>query len=220
MLIGVIPALNEQETIGEVVTGLKEYADAVIVVDDGSSDSTAKCAKSAGAIVQIHEQTEGYDQSIQDGLAQALEVGGTTIVTFDADGQHQPEDIMRMEATMEDRGLDIVVGARGRLTRVSERLFGLYSRLAIGIDDPLCGLKMYRSSVYHAIGRFDVHRTIGTHFVFAASFRGYSVGQVDIETVRREDQSRFGRRIVAETKILRAFIFRLFEDLKFKLHAR
>ena len=220
MLVGVIPALNEQETIGEVVSGLAEYTDAVIVVDDGSGDSTARLARDAGAIVHMHRQTEGYDQSVQDGLLKAIELGATTIVTFDADGQHRPEDVVRMEATMHDRDLDIVVGARGRLTRATEKLFGLYAQLVIGVEDPLCGLKMYRGDVYHGIGHVDVHRTIGTHLMFAAYFRGYSVGEVDIETTLRNDRSRFGRRIVAEAKILRAFILRISEDLIFKLRAR
>jgi glycosyltransferase involved in cell wall biosynthesis len=60
-----IPAHNESQSIAEVVTGARRYTDTVLVVDNGSSDDTAKCGESAGATVIRHETNRGYGQTLK-----------------------------------------------------------------------------------------------------------------------------------------------------------
>ena len=69
----VIPALNEQKTISDVISGAKDYG-TIIVVDDGSKDLTAKISISAGAIVVSHKSNLGYDTALYSGFCKAIKV--------------------------------------------------------------------------------------------------------------------------------------------------
>jgi len=67
----VIPALNEEKTISQVVKGVRQYVDEVILVDDASRDRTADLARQEGAVVLVHKENKGYDKSLDDGFALA-----------------------------------------------------------------------------------------------------------------------------------------------------
>jgi glycosyltransferase involved in cell wall biosynthesis len=191
-VIVVIPAYNEADTIAEVVEGLIGIADKVVVVDDGSTDETATLAREKGAIVLAHEENQGYDATLSDGVAYAADNGGDIIVTFDADGQHRPEDVPRIIEPIQNRVANIVVGRRPQPARPAEQLFAFYAKLRLGIDDPLSGLKAYEADVYRRVGYFDQYSSIGTHLMVAAAKRNYNIVQVDIQICEREDEPRFG----------------------------
>lgn len=135
-----IPAHNEESTIGKLVDALSKSAD-VVVVDDGSTDRTSKIATSSGAHVVSLPKNMGYDSALASGIAYVRDRGYKGFVTCDADGQHLPSDVLSALALLIDNPL--VVGARGKLTRVSERVFAQAARASFGIRDPLCGLKAY-----------------------------------------------------------------------------
>lgn len=107
----VIPALNEEAAIGGVVRGLREsFPDAeLIVVDDGSTDATAKIASDAGACVISHERNRGYGAGLRTGTAAAAR---EYVLFCDSDGQHTVADVGRVIEAAE--GYDMVVGARGQ----------------------------------------------------------------------------------------------------------
>jgi len=105
----VVPALNEAGAIGKVVEGLvaryPEYE--ILVVDDGSTDDTARIAASAGAHVIRHEWNKGYGASLRTGCRHAR---GDVVVSFDGDGQHEADDVQRL---VDEIGrYDMVVGTR------------------------------------------------------------------------------------------------------------
>jgi glycosyltransferase involved in cell wall biosynthesis len=105
----VIPAFNEAAVIGAVVSSLRDAApwQEVLVVDDGSSDGTARAAAAAGARVISHPYNKGNGAAVKSGIRTAI---GEWIVIADGDGQHQPADILRV---VERLGTyDLVVGAR------------------------------------------------------------------------------------------------------------
>lgn len=111
-LIAVIPAYNEQITIGSVVLLAQQYVDKVIVVDDGSSDKTADVAKRAGAeVIQLDENT-GKAYALLLGLKRARELNCTAAVMLDADGQHHTNDIPRIAAEALNGTADLVIGSR------------------------------------------------------------------------------------------------------------
>src|SRR5688500_16903207 len=89
----VIAAFNEAKAIGEVVRELLPLYPNVVVVDDGSRDETCDRAHEAGAIVLRHVVNRGQGAALQTGISYALKRGARFVVTFDADGQHRPEDI-------------------------------------------------------------------------------------------------------------------------------
>jgi glycosyltransferase involved in cell wall biosynthesis len=112
----VIPALNEEEAIGDVVVRLR--ADAawreIIVVDDGSSDTTAVRAAQAGADVIRHPYTKGNGAAVKTGIRRAQ---GDFVLIIDADGQHQPADARRLVARLGE--YDLVIGARTTATQAT-----------------------------------------------------------------------------------------------------
>jgi len=105
----IIPAYNESESIGVLVSNVRSiYRDAeVIVINDGSSDNTAGVAKDAGAKVFSHPYNIGNGAAIKSGIRVAT---GEVLIFLDADGQHDPQDIEKLIDYIPE--FDMVVGAR------------------------------------------------------------------------------------------------------------
>lgn len=109
-IAALLPAYNEEVSIGSVVLRTKQYADRVVVVDDGSSDHTAEVAALAGAEVIRHKVNQGKGAALRTGFASLN--GDSVIVTIDTDGQHDPADIPRLVAPILSGEADMVNGSR------------------------------------------------------------------------------------------------------------
>ena len=112
----VIPAVNEAEVIGALVSRLRASAPwrEVLVIDDGSNDATAERAQAAGARVVRHPYNKGNGAAVKTGIRNAT---GEYILILDADGQHSPDDALRLVARLGE--YDLVVGARHAATQAS-----------------------------------------------------------------------------------------------------
>ncbi len=108
----VITAYQESQTVGQVVRNCLSQSPYVVVVDDGSEDDTSQRALEAGARVVRHIFNLGQGAALQTGITFALSEGADLIVTMDADGQHDPSDIVDMVAAFEAAGADVVLGDR------------------------------------------------------------------------------------------------------------
>ena len=108
----VIPAWNESTHLPDVLRGLKGLPYQVVVVDDGSADSTADAAKLAGVWVLRHLVNRGQGAALRTGIDFAIKQGAQTIVTFDADGQHRAADLRTLLKPIEDETADLVLGSR------------------------------------------------------------------------------------------------------------
>lgn len=109
----VIPAFDEAETVGAIVRqAVAKGGDPVIVVDDGSADGTAEAARAAGATVVRHPINRGAGAATSTGLKAALALGAEAVITLDADGQHDPAEIEKLTAVIEEGRADVVVGVR------------------------------------------------------------------------------------------------------------
>lgn len=111
-----IPAFNEGPVVAEVVSSLRANAPwrEVIVVDDGSSDGTGTHAASAGATVVRHPYNKGNGAAVKSGVRAAT---GAFVLVMDGDGQHRPEDALRIVSQLGE--YDLVVGARASHTQAS-----------------------------------------------------------------------------------------------------
>ena len=107
-----LPMYNEEETIGTVITNVKEHVDHVICVDDGSSDSSARIAEACGAIVHRHRVNRGYGGALKSLFAKAREMDADCLVVLDSDGQHDCEDIPKMLEPILSGEADFVIGSR------------------------------------------------------------------------------------------------------------
>jgi glycosyltransferase involved in cell wall biosynthesis len=112
----VIPAMDESASIAEVVTRLRAVAPwhQLLVIDDGSSDQTAAQARAAGATVVRHPYNKGNGAAVKSGIRAAT---GDFILVMDGDGQHQPEDALRIVSRLGE--FDLIVGARAPSTQAT-----------------------------------------------------------------------------------------------------
>ena len=109
----IVPAFNEEATVGAVVREVREKLPnvAVIVVDDASMDATGSRARDAGAVVIPLPFNLGVGGAMRAGFRYAVENGFQTVVQVDADGQHDPAGIPSLLNQL-DEGADLVLGAR------------------------------------------------------------------------------------------------------------
>jgi glycosyltransferase involved in cell wall biosynthesis len=108
----VIPAYNEASRLAAVLHGLSAYFPNVVVVDDGSHDATYAVASRFPVHVLRHPINRGAGAALQTGITYSLLHNARFIVTYDADGQHRPEDIERMLAPALTGEYDVVLGSR------------------------------------------------------------------------------------------------------------
>jgi len=92
-ICAVIPAYNEEKSLGHFLKKLKGYNIDIIVIDDGSTDDTAEIAKSENVFLIRRIVNEGKGKALRDGFQFALEKDYELIITLDADGQHDPVEI-------------------------------------------------------------------------------------------------------------------------------
>src|SRR5580704_14792562 len=115
LYLAVVPAYNESATIVDVIEALRRDAPEfdALVVDDGSTDSTAVLARAAGAKVLKLPFNVGIGGAVQSGFVYAREHGYDFLAQVDGDGQHDAEELERLIATMEEEeDVDVVCGSR------------------------------------------------------------------------------------------------------------
>jgi glycosyltransferase involved in cell wall biosynthesis len=153
----VIPAYNEEKSIGDVICRLRAIAPDYdrIIVNDGSRDKTAQIVRDLGE-KQLRLATNlGYGRALQTGMKYALQHGYQVVVCLDADGQHRPEDVPGAVQALIEQHADIVIGSRfssGRpyttpwSRRSGQLLFSHLTGLLVGqrIYDTSSGFKVLR----------------------------------------------------------------------------
>jgi glycosyltransferase involved in cell wall biosynthesis len=148
--------LNEAATIRNVVARALDRVDRVIVVDDGSRDSTSTALHGLPIVVLRNERTNGKAASLRRGMAYALAEGASAVVTLDGDGQHAPEDISRLLALHGQNPDTIIVGARlhdpakiPRARYLANRFANFWISWAAGyrLSDSQSGFRLYPAAV-------------------------------------------------------------------------
>ena len=108
----VIPAYNEASVIADVIGGLRSLRSKIVVVDDGSQDSTSQAARLGGVTILRHVTNLGQGAALQTGLIYCLGKGARYICTFDADGQHSIESVGDLLDGLIRTGSDVALGSR------------------------------------------------------------------------------------------------------------
>jgi glycosyltransferase involved in cell wall biosynthesis len=140
----VVPLFNEAQVIGDVVRSARAVFPHVVVVDDGSKDDGARVAEAAGAVVVRHPVNLGQGAALQTGFEYALTVPMMRwVVTFDADGQHQVDDVVAMLDKARADNLDVVFGSRFLDDRTNAGLLKkLVLRAAVGYTNLTTNTKL------------------------------------------------------------------------------
>ncbi len=157
---------NEEETIGTVVTKALRHVDAVICIDDGSSDSSARIAEKCGAIVVRHRVNRGYGGALKSLFIKAREMSVDALVVLDSDGQHETSDIPKLLQPILSGEADFTIGSRfidggGGTDMPAYRRLGIKvitaaSNLSsdLGIKDTQSGFRAFSRSAIERL-RFD-----------------------------------------------------------------
>ena len=111
-IIAAIPCFNTESSIKDVVLRAKKYVDQIVVVDDGSHDSTAEVARAAGALVVNHRANRGYGEAIKSCFEAARANGTDVLVILDGDGQNNPDNIPQVLKPVLTGEADLVIGSR------------------------------------------------------------------------------------------------------------
>ena len=106
----VTPAYNEERNISKIIKGIKKYYKNIIIVDDGSKDSTLKIANKSNAIVLRHIVNLGKGAALKTGCDFAIKQSAEIIIVLDTDAQHDPADIPKFIKNLKD--VDIIFGYR------------------------------------------------------------------------------------------------------------
>ncbi len=196
-VIAVIPAYNEERFIGSVVLQTRRFVETVIVVDDGSTDATGEIARSAGALVLIHERNQGKGKALETGLKKAQELLPGAVVILDADGQHMPSEIPQILEPILSGEADMVVGSRylnGNsrvpfLRIVGHRMFNSLTNHTSGVHltDSQNGFRAFSGRVLNALSFHSNGFSVESEMQFLAREHGWRVKEVP-STVRYADK--------------------------------
>lgn len=152
-----LPAYNEEVAIASMILLSSEYADEVIVINDGSSDRTKEVSELAGATVINHAVNKGKGVALKTGFDYAKDYD--IIVTIDADGQHNPSEIPKLIQPLLDDEADLVNGSRyidghetstPKYRRVGQTVLDKATNLASGvtITDSQSGFRAFSSKCF------------------------------------------------------------------------
>lgn len=195
MIIAVIPAYNEAGRISSVIHGAKQHVDRIIVVDDGSNDSTASIAAREGALVIHHMENSGAGAATMTGIEAARTFGADTVVTIDADEQHDPHAIPTLLDPIFRGAADIVFanrfGQRNRIPAVRRFFNGvgnIITFLATGkwIKDSQCGFKAFGSKALHEVDLRMSGYEFCTEIVREAAQHQWRITEVPVKVVYSE----------------------------------
>lgn len=194
-----IPSYNEARTIGSLVRELLVKGLTVYVVDDGSTDDTAKIADAEGAIVVKHKKNMGKGASIREGFRHIVKKGFDTVLIMDGDGQHLADDIGKFVQKMEATNADIIIG--NRMSDVSAMpadrkhtnrfMSGLISMLARqDVPDSQSGFRLIKREVLERVNLESSNYEIESEMIIRASRAGFKIESVPIKTIYKDETSK------------------------------
>lgn len=179
-LVALIPAHNEEATIRQVVSGVREYIADVIVIDDGSTDQTCAALEGLGARVISHRDNLGKGARLQEGLANAYETGTAAVITLDADGQHLPEEVPVFLAAARTSPGSLIIGDRsadrenmpkGRAASIGFGDFFISWATRRRLQDCQCGMRLYPAEIGSLL---DMPERDRNNFVFETAILLYA----------------------------------------------
>jgi len=232
LIVITIPAYNEQNTIGKIITNINEVMKVsrhkykVLVIDDGSKDKTADIAKQEKALVYSHPKNYGLAETFKTEIKKALELKADIIVHIDADMQYQPKEIPKLIKEI-GNGYDLVLGSRfkGKIESMPlTKRFGnkAFSRIISNItrtkiSDAQTGFRAFTKEVAEKIDIISDH-TYTQEQIIRTVREKLRIKEVPVYFAKRKDKSRLisnplGYATRAWINIIR--IYRDYEPLKF-----
>jgi glycosyltransferase involved in cell wall biosynthesis len=195
-ILALIPAYNEADRIGKVIAASTTYLP-VLVVDDGSSDSTAQIAKKNGATVLRQTPNQGKGVALRAGFIYAIEEGYQAVLTLDADGQHDPQEIPAFLDAYQLNKSDLIIGERDfsqipPVRRLANTLGRWSFSWAVGqqVSDNQSGYRLISQRMMEAVlNSSEPGFEFEVEMIVVCIQRGYKLNWVPIQTIYREEGS-------------------------------
>ena len=212
-----MPAYNEEKVIGKVIDGLKKegYSE-IIVVDDGSADSTSAVARKRGAKVYRHPLNRGLGGALGTGIAAAREYADV-IVTFDSDGQHDPKEIAKLIRPIEKGRADVVIGSRMKnpkgmpfIRRVGNTGFNIITYILFGVwtTDSQSGFRAFSKKAANTIEIHTNRMEVSSEIIREIGRKSLKFVEVPITPIYTEYSIRHGQSHLNGFRILAKLILK------------
>lgn len=200
-VLAIVPAYNEADSVADVVTETRQYVDKVVVIDDASTDDTAKRAREVADGVVTHPKNMGVGGAVHTGYIVGVREGFDVVVQIDGDGQHDPADVPRLLAKMAEADADMVIGSRwlndsyrkySFVRRAGIQFFTWEVNLLSDLDitDVTSGFRAYSGELLA-----DLSRPENSHWALEqtleASRKGYTVVEISTPMPPETEGSQF-----------------------------
>lgn len=204
-ILTALPVFNEEQHVARVLSRVLEYADHILVVDDGSTDGTVREVRKFPSIQWVsHPVNRGYGAALVTAFEYAREHDYDVLVTIDCDGQHEPSLIPGLAATV-GSDWDMVSGSRYLKTfdvnsappaerqRINATITGeLNEQLGLSLTDAFCGFKAYRVPALEDLSITDNGYAMPLQVWVQAVARGWRITEFPVPLVYLEEERSFG----------------------------
>jgi len=209
----VLPAYNESKTIKKVIEDLKNKNLNLIIIDDGSSDQTFEIARNAiysiNGSIYHHILNRGLGAALKTGIDAALKKNADIIVTFDADGQHHPEDIIPVCKPIIECKADFVIGTRNFEEMPNSKKFGNTAMnwltqifYDIHVNDSQSGLRAFNRKAARILDIRSRGYGVSSEIIGEIKNHDLKIGEVPIKTIYTDYSMTKGTNLKVGLKIL------------------
>ena len=219
----VVPAFNEEKTVSQIIEGIAEKGYNVILVNDGSKDKTLELAIESKRkypnqiFVVSHVINRGLGAALKTGMVVALNKGAKYIVTFDADGQHEIEDIPKVCKPLKEGEADVVIGARPFEDMPLSKSFANYIMNALtlifygrNVKDSQSGLRAFTAHAADVINIVSRGYGVSSEFIKEISDKNLRLAEVTITTIYTPETQNKGTDAIVGLRILTKMVIDLF----------
>lgn len=196
--IALICAYNEEKSIRSIINKTSKYVDAVLVVNDGSSDNTSREIKRTKAILIDHKINRGKGEALKSGFSFIKRKNYDLLVMLDADGQHDPKEIPKLIREL-NKGYDIIIGTRKKsksrmpiIRRCTNFITSLIVSLIIAqkVKDSQSGFRVMKTKILKNIELVSKRYDLESEILVKASRKGYKIGHASIKTIYGDETSK------------------------------
>ncbi|MEM4525962.1 MAG: glycosyltransferase family 2 protein [Methanothermobacter sp.] len=220
----IVPAYNEEKTILRVLGKLKDRGYTIIVVDDGSTDSTPYLLRRFKDDDRVHVYrhiiNRGLGAALRTGMEAALSMGSSYIVTFDADGQHDPDDVENVCRPLIDNKADAVIGKRNFSEMPFSRNIGNFLMniitlifYGVWVSDSQSGLRAFTRKAASKIKIEDRGYGVSSEIISQIKRRGLRLEEIPIKTIYTPETISKGTNLSIGIKILIKLIVNILKKL-------
>lgn len=219
----VIPAYNEETTVSQVIEEIAKRGYHIVLVNDGSSDKTLENAKKSQQkypnqiIIVSHIINRGLGAALNTGIEDALKHKAEYIVTFDADGQHEVNDIKKVCEPLKNKTAEAVIGARPfedmpLSKNFANTMMNLLTRIfyRVKVKDSQSGLRAFTAKAASKINVVSQGYGVSSEFIKEIKDNKLKLAEVTITTIYTDETAQKGTNLFVGIKIMLKMIFDMF----------